>query len=686
MALALSSPSAHEPISITVNDADGQALKLPGEDDTGVFPYNAVNGASPISSHAPSSSPASANWASGAFRETPGSPNSPFSDPPSPFSGYEYHSGPSSPYIEQSPDSSHQSSPIVTRMGAMDLTEETSFDFSTMSSNQFEFPSPTSSTTDMSRGRSSSRSTESQGQRRDISQLGIPDMQYASDFMSEGGLMPEGSSSELFGQTDPLNDPVFSPWGAEAAQPSSWVTDAPQPSAWGTEATQPSLTVDTAATNFAVQDGSATQSRHRRGLSASSNDPFISGYSPTSHTSSPSGDVLGYPGEGIPGYAGPPSPALSEAHLGAALSSRRSSYSESHNGHSVAAANRGRSHSRTSSSASSSRRPSPYSRPDSVSSSQFLAVPDHHTLQRRHSLHNGRVRPVDDRPLSDAHATLQRHISAPVPRSREPSPARPGHRPCGRPSSPYLLPQTVSPNELHSRDPSPARYGHRPSVSEDIRASGSSTLSPSSLAPPTTVSPQDLFIREPSPGRFGHRGSMSEDRRYAGASSLAPPGQEAPYQEPSPFRAGQQPSSSSFRGGQEAFYSNDASYSNSNDASYSTSNDAPSSSSFLSPTSAEDQLGEGDIVKKKVASAAILQASGGRRKKAADFKCTWEQCNATFTAKHNLTNHMNSHKGVKPHKCKYCNNGFTTSGTARRHENQCSQNPGKQTGGHVSSS
>ena len=119
---------------------------------------------------------------------------------------------------------------------------------------------------------------------------------------------------------------------------------------------------------------------------------------------------------------------------------------------------------------------------------------------------------------------------------------------------------------------------------------------------------------------------MSEDRRYAGSSSLAPPdslvGQEAPYQEPSPFRAGQQSSSSSFHGGQEAFYSNEAS----------------SSSSFLSPTSAEDlQLGESDIVKKKVASAAILQASGGRRKKAADFRCTWEQCNATFTAKHNLT-------------------------------------------------
>ena len=51
-----------------------------------------------------------------------------------------------------------------------------------------------------------------------------------------------------------------------------------------------------------------------------------------------------------------------------------------------------------------------------------------------------------------------------------------------------------------------------------------------------------------------------------------------------------------------------------------------------------------------------------------------------------VADHMNSHKGVKPHKCKFCGNGFTTSGTARRHENQCSQNPGKQAGGHVSSS
>ncbi|KAL1740059.1 hypothetical protein HDZ31DRAFT_68317 [Schizophyllum fasciatum] len=191
----LSSPNTHEPISITVNDADGQSLKIPGEDSDLDF-FNVLSGASPISSHAPSASPMSAGWVGGAFREPPGSPNSPYSDPPSPFSGYGQFSGASSPYPEQSPDSSHNSSPIASRFNAMELTGET-FDFppAMLSQSPSDYAA-SSSSMNLTRGRSFSRSTESLHARRDISQLGIPDIQPLDPNYGEDPFM-----SELFNQS-----------------------------------------------------------------------------------------------------------------------------------------------------------------------------------------------------------------------------------------------------------------------------------------------------------------------------------------------------------------------------------------------------------------------------------------------------------------------------------------------------
>ncbi|KAJ7613970.1 hypothetical protein FB45DRAFT_260173 [Roridomyces roridus] len=67
-----------------------------------------------------------------------------------------------------------------------------------------------------------------------------------------------------------------------------------------------------------------------------------------------------------------------------------------------------------------------------------------------------------------------------------------------------------------------------------------------------------------------------------------------------------------------------------------------------------------------VGSAANVDAAHLRRKRAAKFRC--EQCGRTFTARHNLNNHENAHKGIRPFPCKNgCGQRFTTAGTATRH-------------------
>lgn len=622
------SPPSNDSISITVNppDADVQTLKLLGEDDSHSLIYDVVPGASPISSYAPSPSPMSSGWSAGAlgFRDAPGSPHSPYSDPPSPYQ-YGTYSGPPSPYLEHSPDSSHNSSPIIQRMSAMELSSDQFFSESHTSSG-YTSPTPL----EFSRGRSSSRSTESLGHRRDMSQLALP---AGLQFPEQHDQAPEAlEMSELLagGQAQ---DEVFEPWLMQS---------------------QPALSIEVDIRHHAPQDQTAFQPHHRRGLSASSNDPFFSGFSPPSHASSPSGDASSSYGLQLDGL----SPVSPEAQLDASISSRRYSHSDTRNGHGGAPATRGRSHSRTSSSASSSRMPSPYARPENT----FLSVPDATNLRRRHS-HTGGRSGADNGLLTPGHqVSLQRHISAPSPRSREPSPARMGHRPCasadqslgGMPNtfalpegrypplpspSPYLLPPAASPGDLHSQSGalSPGPFGA--SSSDDLQFNG-----PSSYAPPTTVSPQELHMRGTGPARFGHRATVSEDRLFSGTNSLSPP-DALSRRSSSPYLAPP---------------------------------DTLSPDELHSPGAQHDP----DRVKETVASRAILQASTVRRKKSADFRCTYnpEKCNATFTAKHNLTNHMNSHMGIKPHTCKYCGHGFTTSGTARRHEGQCSSNPEKQAG------
>ncbi|KAJ7592780.1 hypothetical protein C8J56DRAFT_713359, partial [Mycena floridula] len=70
----------------------------------------------------------------------------------------------------------------------------------------------------------------------------------------------------------------------------------------------------------------------------------------------------------------------------------------------------------------------------------------------------------------------------------------------------------------------------------------------------------------------------------------------------------------------------------------------------------------------KVGSEAIEKASGNRRTKPANFKCSLAGCFATFTAKHNLQNHINSHKGIRAYHCPQCHRGFGTSHVLTRHK------------------
>ncbi|PBK75928.1 hypothetical protein ARMSODRAFT_415919 [Armillaria solidipes] len=81
----------------------------------------------------------------------------------------------------------------------------------------------------------------------------------------------------------------------------------------------------------------------------------------------------------------------------------------------------------------------------------------------------------------------------------------------------------------------------------------------------------------------------------------------------------------------------------------------------LSPTSYREQ----------VASDAVARASQSRRTNAANYTCP--ECHQTFTAKHNLNNHLNSHYGVRNFHCLVpdCDKAFGTSHVRRRHMIKC---------------
>ncbi|KAJ7613942.1 hypothetical protein FB45DRAFT_1008759 [Roridomyces roridus] len=77
-------------------------------------------------------------------------------------------------------------------------------------------------------------------------------------------------------------------------------------------------------------------------------------------------------------------------------------------------------------------------------------------------------------------------------------------------------------------------------------------------------------------------------------------------------------------------------------------------------------------IRAQVVTDATVRASTSRRKdpsKIGDFICG--VCGYDFTAKHNLTNHMNSHLDIKNFKCG-CGQRFGTAHVLKRHRSKCS--------------
>ncbi|KIY64211.1 hypothetical protein CYLTODRAFT_108327 [Cylindrobasidium torrendii FP15055 ss-10] len=68
-----------------------------------------------------------------------------------------------------------------------------------------------------------------------------------------------------------------------------------------------------------------------------------------------------------------------------------------------------------------------------------------------------------------------------------------------------------------------------------------------------------------------------------------------------------------------------------------------------------------------VGSSVHRRVMESKRKKAALFNCTMEGCAASFTGKHNLRNHLNSHMKIRPYKCAKCVADFGTRSDLNRH-------------------
>ncbi|KAJ7249213.1 hypothetical protein B0H12DRAFT_1324508 [Mycena haematopus] len=94
--------------------------------------------------------------------------------------------------------------------------------------------------------------------------------------------------------------------------------------------------------------------------------------------------------------------------------------------------------------------------------------------------------------------------------------------------------------------------------------------------------------------------------------------------------------------------------------------ETPSSLSPIPSPSAAGTTLDLPILHSEVASPAGVHAAQLRRKKPAKFRC--DICPATFTTKHNLKNHYNSHTGTKPYACRLCGVRFTTLSVKTRHE------------------
>ncbi|ESK86961.1 zinc finger protein 208-like protein [Moniliophthora roreri MCA 2997] len=75
--------------------------------------------------------------------------------------------------------------------------------------------------------------------------------------------------------------------------------------------------------------------------------------------------------------------------------------------------------------------------------------------------------------------------------------------------------------------------------------------------------------------------------------------------------------------------------------------------------------------RERVAKDRVIRAARERRKTEARFTCGLG-CGQTFTARHNLTHHINSHLGVRRYTCRTCGKSFVTPCDCKRHERKIS--------------
>ncbi|KAI5892303.1 uncharacterized protein SCHCODRAFT_02502894 [Schizophyllum commune H4-8] len=96
-------------------------------------------------------------------------------------------------------------------------------------------------------------------------------------------------------------------------------------------------------------------------------------------------------------------------------------------------------------------------------------------------------------------------------------------------------------------------------------------------------------------------------------------------------------------------------------ASYPTSLDTP----YPASTSAAPF----PISRPHIATDAMRRLSRERRTRPAEYGCN--VCGATFTAKHNLRNHLRSHEGRRDFVCAVCQATFINPGVRDRHQSKC---------------
>ncbi|KAF5367188.1 hypothetical protein D9758_003894 [Tetrapyrgos nigripes] len=84
------------------------------------------------------------------------------------------------------------------------------------------------------------------------------------------------------------------------------------------------------------------------------------------------------------------------------------------------------------------------------------------------------------------------------------------------------------------------------------------------------------------------------------------------------------------------------------------------------------------VVRPVVAGPALVGVAINRRQVSDPGKLQYcHLCQASFTAKHNLTNHLNSHYDIRKHECGGCGSAFGTKHVLKRHERSCNGVPRK---------